>query len=387
MSEIHTRDVSTTRTVALICDPEAAPAEVAGHLARALPALLAETASGPGMVDVCVHRERLPIGPQGDHQSLIEHAERMKRERNWDVVVCVTDLPLRGEHNEPLVADLSIEKSVAVLSLPAFGATRLRRRVTDVTVEILRELMSTVSERATTNGPALSLTDRDLPGPFRLVFPEASGIDAQVVASRGLWRQLVGMVRANRPWRLWLGLRGGVVAALAFSIFWLINPMVWQLGLNHSVYRLVVISLWVVAAMVTWLIFYHHLWVFRDDETADRQQVLLFNASTVITLVLGVSIAFLGLLVLNFFAAHLVLSDKVLADNLGSPLSPTEYIKLCWMATAGASVVGALGTGFESEEDVREAAYSQREAERRKQWRSEEDDESAASSGVNDTGS
>lgn len=308
----------------------------------------------------------------------------MTRQRGWDATVCVTDLPLRGERDEPLVADLSMESSVAVLSLPAFGATRLRRRVTDVVVEILQELIPAVHERAPTDRPALSLTDRDLPGPFRLVVPETSGIDAQVVANRGLWRQLVGMVRANRPWRLWLGLRGGVVAALAFSIFWLINPMVWQLGLSHSWYRLMVISLWAVAAMVIWLIFYHHLWVFRDDESADRQHAFLFNASTVITLVLGVSIAFIGLLILNFFASHLVLSEKVLTDNLGSSPGLVEYVKLCWMATAGASVVGALGTGFETEEDVREAAYSQREAERRKQWRCGTNGESASSGGGKD---
>ncbi|MFW0150508.1 hypothetical protein ACNUDN_11875 [Mycobacterium sp. smrl_JER01] len=387
MSQINARDVSTVRTIALICDPEAAPAEIAGHLFRVLPALLAEATKGAVTVDVRLHRERLPIGPEGDHQTLIEHAERITRQRGWDASVCVTDLPLRGEGNEPLVADLSIESSVAVLSLPAFGATRLRRRVTEVVVEILQELVPVVSRRAPTNQPSLSLTDRDLPGPFRLVVPETSGIDAQVVATRGLWRQLVGMVRANRPWRLWLGLRGGVVAALAFSIFWLINPMVWQLGINHSVYRLIIISLWVVAAMVTWLIFYHHLWVFRDDDIADRQHVVLFNASTVITLVLGVSIAFVGLLMLNFLAAHLVLSDKVMADNLGSSPGLTEYIKLCWMATAGASVVGALGTGFESEDDVREAAYSQREAERRKQWRGGRNTESEATSGGRHTGS
>ena len=309
----------------------------------------------------------------------------MKRQKGWDAVVCVTDLPLRGERNEPLVADLSVESSVAVLSLPAFGATRLRRRAADVTVEILRELLPPVGRRTHTERPALSLTDRDLPGPFRLVTPEAIGIDAQVVATRGRWRQLVGMVRANRPWRLWLGLRGGVVAALAFSIFWLINPIVWQLGINHSAVRLFVISLWVVAAMVTWLIFYHHLWVFgSDDDTADRQQVVLFNASTVITLALGVIIAFIGLMVLNFFASHLVLSQNVLLKNLGFSPGPLEYIKLCWMATAGASVVGALGTGFETEEDVREAAYSQREAERRKQWRSPQNNDSAPSAGNDD---
>lgn len=126
------------RTVALICDPEAAPAEISAHLHRVLPTLMGQVCGGSATFDVYLHRERLPIGPQGDHQSLIEHAGRMKQRRGWDAAVCVTDLPLRGHRNQPLVADLSIEKSVAVLSLPAFGATRLRRRVTEVMVEILK---------------------------------------------------------------------------------------------------------------------------------------------------------------------------------------------------------------------------------------------------------
>lgn len=359
VSHSHAQQVSSIRTIAVICDPEASTAEVARHLHRVLPVRLAELCEKGQTFDVCVHHERLPIGKQGDQQTLIDHAVRMKRERSWEAAVCVTDLPLCGENDELLVADLSVESGVAVLSLPALGAGRLRRRVTEVTVQILQELIPT--DHATP-----PLADRDLPGPFRLVTPETDGIDAQVVASRGLYRQLVGMVRANRPWRLWMGLRRGVVAALAFSILMLINPTVWELGIQQSSYRLVVISLCVVVAMVTWLIFYHHLWVFAD-EPGDRRQVFLFNASTAITFTFGLTVAFIALLAVNFAASRVLLSDNVLANELGSPPGVIDYVKVSWMATACASVIGALGTGFENGEDVRDAAYSEREAERGKQ--------------------
>lgn len=361
VSQSHIRNVSPVRSVAVICDPEGSSAEVAEHLCRVLPKLLAESWGNTATLRVHLSRERLPIGEQGDQQTLIEHAVEMKRRRGWDVAICVTDLPLCGENDAPLVADVNVESRVAILSLPAFGARRLRRRVAGVSVQILRELLPT--ERA--DPP---LTGRDLPGPFCLVVPETGGIDAQVVATRGLWRQLAGMVRSNRPWRLWRGLRRGVVAALAFSVLLLINPTVWQLGTDQSSYRLVFITLCVVAGMVTWLIFYHHLWM-SGDEHADRKQTLLFNASTAITFALGLSVAFVGLLLVNFLAARVLLSDNVVASGLGSPPGIVEYIKLSWMATAAALVIGALGTGFETEDDVRQAAYGPRETERGKQWR------------------
>ncbi|MDZ4234805.1 MAG: hypothetical protein U1C73_13850, partial [Dietzia sp.] len=79
----------TVRTVAVICDPEAAPAEIASHLSQVLPKLLTQICIESSTFEVCLHRERLPIGPEGDHQSLVQHAERMKRQQGWDAAVCV----------------------------------------------------------------------------------------------------------------------------------------------------------------------------------------------------------------------------------------------------------------------------------------------------------
>jgi multisubunit Na+/H+ antiporter MnhE subunit len=218
------------------------------------------------------------------------------------------------------------------------------------------------------------LTDRDLPGPYRLVSPSDQGVDARVVASRGRWRLLVGMVRDNRPWRLLFGLRGAIVAAFAFSAFWMINPSVWQLSAAHGPLRLALISTGTVGAMVAWLILYHRLWESVDREDAEgREQALLFNASTVLTLSIGVTIAYVGLLVVNFAAANIVIAPSVLAETIQRSPGIADLAMLTWLATSGASMAGALGTGFESEQSVRQAAYSRREQERRSQLHEEDD--------------
>lgn len=371
-------------TIGVIAEPEAAPDEIGRHLEGVLPELMSRRDGNAQQWRVDLVSKRLPAGAPGTHDEILHHAADLRADRSWAAVLCVTDLPLRAEDGHALVSDLAVEQRVAVLSLPAFGATRLRRRVADVAVELVAELTGAMpaDSDGRSDGVAVQrLDERNLPGPFRLVIPDMKGVDAQVVASRAMWRQLVGMVRSNRPWRLILGLKGAIVAALAFSAFWLINPTVWQMGNAHSIGRLTAISLWAVTAIVVWLIVYHELWERgRDVEGVDRRQVVLFNASTVLTLLIGVGIAHVGLLLLNLCASYLVIDAGVLGKQLGGTAGFVEHLKLTWMATCGASVAGALGTGFESEESVREAAYSPREAERRKQWREREQNQRAAGS-------
>jgi hypothetical protein len=354
-------------TIGVIADPEA-PAEIGRHLQTVLPGLLSRRFGGGRGWNVVVRQERLPIGPPRGHDELLCHASDLRREEHWVAALCVTDLPLKDSNGKPLVADLSRERRVAILSLPAFGATRLRRRVTDVAVKVLADLIRGETDAAPTETTP-EFDDRGMPGPFRVITPDDADIDVRVVATRGSWRQFVGMVRANRPWRLLLGLRTAVAAALGFSAFWLINLAIWQLSNAQGIPRLVVISICAVLAIVGWLIIYHDLWERGGQATIDRHESGLFNASTVVTLVIGVATAFTGLLLLNLAAAYLVIDKDSLAQQLHGADGSGDYVKLTWLATSGACVVGGLGAGFESDQAVREAAYSQREQERRREWR------------------
>jgi hypothetical protein len=48
-----------------------------------------------------------------------------------------------------------------------------------------------------------------------------------------------------------------------------------------------------------------------------------------------------------------------------NPLHAEEYLTLSWFVASLATVGGALGSGLESDEAIRAAAYSKREQERR----------------------
>jgi hypothetical protein len=64
-------------------------------------------------------------------------------------------------------------------------------------------------------------------------------------------------------------------------------------------------------------------------------------------------------------ASTFTMDHNYFQQNVGRPLHVSDFFTVCWMATSLAVVAGALGTGFESMDDVREAAYGYRERERR----------------------
>lgn len=345
--------------VGVLADPEAAPAEIARHLDGALGGALDEYLETSRGWEVDVRLERLPVGERG-HDAMVDLARDRIEEAGWDLAVCVTDLPLRSGE-QPLVADLSREERVAVISLPALGGMGLRKRVQGIVVHLVSELRGEDTGIARTDGGRPGGVSRKL----RLVEPDDPDIDVRLTASRGRARLLVGMVRANRPWQLVFGLTGALVAAFAFGLFWLANSLIWELSDSLDGGRLTVLMLLAVGSMVAWLILDHGLWErTSSDQAVDRGEIALFNASTLLTLGFGVASMYAGLYVINLALVALLITSEVLREHIGEA-GLGLYAGIAWLATSMATVAGALGSGFESDETVREAAYSKREQERR----------------------
>ena len=182
----------------------------------------------------------------------------------------------------------------------------------------------------------------------------------------GRWRLLLGMVLANRPWLLVPGLKSALVAALATGAVATINSTVWLLAGSLSWWRLMVASIASVALVVGWIVIDGELWDRPDDDSSEaRERSRLYNTSTLLTLTTGVLICYLALYVVNLVWALFVLDPAVMGGYLHASLGYRDLFVLAWFVASAATVGGGLGTGLESDEAIRAAAYSKREEERR----------------------
>ena len=304
----------------------------------------------PAVVDVLVH-------PPADDAALVSAARERLLDETWDLVVCLTDLPLRA-HRRPVVAHASPLHGVAVVCLPALGAIGLRRRTRDTVVGLVRTLLGDTEDHALSRSVAgLGRRARELGrqqdrGDGSVMFT------ARVLS--GNLRLLIGMIRANQPWRLAIGLSRALTAALATGVFALITPDIWQLGDALGWIRLSAIGVGSVAAITAALIVGAGLWE-HASHAAGRKQVTLFNLATTGTVVRGVLFLYAALLVLALLTSPLLVPAHLLEENVGHAVRVGDYLKLACLASVLATLGGALGAGLESDEAVRAAAYTYRQ--------------------------
>lgn len=260
-------------------------------------------------------------------------------EHRWDLVIGLTELPLRHGDGRYLLIQTDPHQEAAVLSVPALGGVRVHHRSSYA----LHELIS-------------SMTDSASAGDHRVALPHRSG----------LWRLLLGMVVANRPWLLVPGLKSALVAALTTGAIATINSTVWLLAGSLSWWRLLIATIVSIGLVVGWLVIDGGLW---DRPSADsregRARSRLYNTSTLLTLLAGVVVCYCALYLLNLVWALFLLDTAVMSESLGRSVGYDDLLVLTWFVASVATVGGALGSGLESDEAIRAAAYSKREEERR----------------------
>ena len=166
------------------------------------------------------------------------------------------------------------------------------------------------------------------------------------------------MLRANRPWRLAIRLSRALVAALTAAVFALVTSDIWRLADGLGPTRLALITVGSVAAVVLTIVLGAGLWERPPRTGSAREQVIMFNLVTLATVVIGVLALYGTLLLLNLVGAFLLVPRQSLTDALGHKASVASIAELAWLATSVATVGGALGAGLETDEAVREAAYS-----------------------------
>ncbi len=220
--------------------------------------------------------------------------------------------------------------------------------------------------------PLLTFVGRFAPIRRSRTDDEAVDLRYVVTGPRGHLRLLLGMARANQPWRLVPGLSKALATALATGAIATVNATVWSLAGSLSSPRLAIATVGSIALMIGWLIVDAGLWHRTADASPEaRQRDALYNASTVVTLGLGVLVCYVGLVAVNLLWALFILNDRVYTSVTRTPLDGGQYWTLAWFVASVATVGGALGSSLESDEAIRAAAYSKREQERLRMLRDE----------------
>jgi hypothetical protein len=182
---------------------------------------------------------------------------------------------------------------------------------------------------------------------------------ASTADGEGRARTVLSMVRANRPWWLVTDLETALAAALATAAFSIVTNTIWQLGDLMEWPRLVALGLLSVAGLAIWLIIGHGLWE-RSSAAEDPERAKIANAVTVLTLLIGLACFYIALFVLVLLSALLVIHPTYLQQVLGHPVDLGDYATLAWITASLATVGGALGSGLETDESVRDALYGYR---------------------------
>lgn len=338
--------------VGLVAAPGAAAALAAslcGELAAELSAQHPEVAWEVRSVE-----DGLVRPPAEDAELVGATRDRLLRE-DWDLALCLTDVPLQRDRR-PVVGHASPVHGVAVLSLPALGAVNRRRRALQTAIGLVHALAGDGEPDDADDRAAIGRRLR------QLAVDPAESADGVRFAARvltGNLSMLVGMVRANRPWRLAVRLSRALTAAIAAGVFALITPDIWRLADVFGSVRLSVVAVGSVAATALTLVVGAQLWE-RARSRRVRKQVVLFNLATLGTVVIGVLSLYAALFVLALLGALLLVVDPLYSEALGHPAGLSDHLELAWLISSLATVGGALGAGLESDESVREAAYTYR---------------------------
>jgi hypothetical protein len=295
------------------------------------------------------------VTPPAPVSEILTAARRRLLERDWHLAVAVTDLPLRHD-GRPVSRRASRTHSVALVSLPALGALHVRQRLRKTVVQLVDELLGRVDD-----APAgdvlreLTSTNAARPRALRIVFVVA------VLASH--LRLLLGMVRANRPWRLAARLYAALIAALAVGSYGVVTSDIWRLSRALSWERLALISALSIAITIATVIVVPGLWERTTDAHASGQ-VVLFNLATTATVTIGIVTLYAVLFLLVLGGAGLVTAPVAFADAVGHDVRFADYAMLAWFVASLATIGGALGSALESEDAVRAAAYASSASER-----------------------
>ncbi|QZY52095.1 hypothetical protein [Leucobacter tenebrionis] len=333
--------------VLVVADP-GLPSRRAHDVRHRLENALAAALASP--VEVRVRTELIRIDPD-DTLDITDVKHLSAEYERVDAILMITEIP-RHRHGKPLVAEVLTSDDVGVVSLPTLGAGATRRRLVAVLVACAQQMHGGWGD------------ERDRISWARWVdAPENSNRLLQSRRLVGGARTVLGMVLTNQPWRILPKLSSALAAAAAAGAFGIFYNSIWQMSAVLSPARLAVISVLAICVIVAWLLIGNRLWD-RPGHASFTEVILLYNLSTVLTLVLCVLALYVSLTVIILLSALIVIDPDFMSEVLGSKAEFSNYLDIAVLSAAMGTVAGALGSSFDRDADVRQLTHGRRERQR-----------------------
>ncbi|MFE2570644.1 hypothetical protein [Streptomyces mirabilis] len=346
--------------IVLVADPGVA-SEIAQELADKLPQQLRRRVRADVDWRVTARTAPLVADEQLDVSSAADVVRPFLPEGDWEAGVFLTDLPRRAGLS-PVSVEVSPADHIALVSLPALGSWRMRQRARHVVADVVAMLTRERADLAPSPEEAsrLEVSGAGEGGLERFIVP----------GLHGHLRLVTGMVRANRPWRLFATLSRALAGVFATAAFGLINASTWTISSGMDVGRLIGASVASLLALTAWIIIDHELWE-RPHDSLSRSFSRLYNAVTCVTITFGVLSLYVVLFLALFGVSKLILTPSVFGTVVGQDATVHDYAVLAWFVSSMGMVGGAFGSGLEDDGTVRNAAYGERQRQRWQKLREE----------------
>ncbi len=342
-----TVDASPVMVVHVIADP-GLPSRRLAAIRDSLQGRLQVLSRRP--LEVESRSELLRIRP--DHTLEARAVENLSEGR-VDLVILLTEIP-RYLKRRPLIAEAYPDERVAIVSCPTVGAWATKSKLLRIIVDCAYRLMTMddVAETYTDDGWGQWVSRDERKSLIMLANPRT-----------GFARTVLGVILGNEPWRTAPKLSRALATAAATGAFGVFYNSIWQMSDALSTGRLLVISVLAVCSMVVWLLVSNKLWD-RPRYARLSKVVLLYNLSTVMTLLICVIWLYAALWVFIFVSGLIVIDPSFMASVLNEDVGINNYASIAWLSASMGVVAGALGSGFDDQVDMRHITMGMRERQR-----------------------
>lgn len=330
-----------------------------GLPSKAVAKVLANRRQDESEAEFVLHHNnrRIPLRDDGtlDMETVREWALRDET----DFMVIVTEIPRSAGRRAKMVG-LHFAEGAAIISQPALGWSNV---VKNLRAAMFDSLDALAAEKVPGSG------ERRID--YGVVHEQDSETGRSVYIASPWWRPgnlrlVLGMVRTNEPLAAVTKLSGVLAAAAGTGAFGVFYSSIWEMAYALSPLRLGLITVSVIATMVLWLLIVNRLWE-RPRQMGSPAEAALYNASTVVTLLVTVGLLYVVLFVGILIASLVVIETGFMSKTIGVEVSPWNYVDIAWLSASMGTVAGALGSNFDSTDAINELTHGRRRAQRFRQ--------------------